>query len=670
MRSRTAANSSQKSAGKSALPHSTTKTLTEAVSYRADIDGLRAVAVLAVIASHLPEKFLPSGFLGVDVFFAISGFVVTGSLLRQRRTELSQLYLGFLARRIKRLMPALTLCVAVTGFVVLATDPFPRHSIQTGLAALFGFANIVLFFFELDYFSPSSMFNAFTHTWSLGVEEQFYVVFPMFAWLFYFRSHHDSFRSLAIATTLGGLVSVALFAWLYEQHQAAAFFLMPTRIWELGIGALVFLASRRTQSRRLQKALGRLSPFALAALILCFMVPENYAMPATLAAVGLTGMLLATSDHSLATRLLTLPPVMYIGRISYSLYLWHWPIIALGPIMLATCWRSSALYVVATAIAAVISFHWVEKPLRYRTWTNHRARDIGLGLASNFVLGAALLFTMVGTDASSESTALHPPSYLPVMTSGKSHALTCALDGGSRTFKPDTVSNCTVPPKRGSAMPTIWAMGDSHSGHLQGLLYELHEKLGVGVHLIETPGWSYPFPAGTEFIPRKKVFATIYPMFQPGDIVLVSRLFISRSLPHTVDELRPWLYNASRLADDLDTKGVSLVITGPPPIFPFDDIRECDLDERDSCRLQRDNFAPLVDQVMEQLNGLEETTSNIAVFDIFGSVCPASERYCYPDNGSSFLYRDKDHLNALGSKLLAEPFVDMLRASGTLSPGK
>ena len=646
--------------------------MTKKLSYRADIDGLRAIAVLAVIASHLPENFLPSGFLGVDVFFAISGFVVTASLLNQRRTELSQLYVGFLARRIKRLMPALTLCVAVTGFIVLATDPFPRHSIQTGLAALFGFANVVLFFFELDYFSPSSMFNAFTHTWSLGVEEQFYVVFPMFTWFFFFRTHRDSFKALAVAMMLGGLVSVALFAGLYKDHQAAAFFLMPARIWELGIGALVFLGSRRTQSARIQDALRRLAPFALAALIACFFVPENYAMPATLAAVGLTGLLLATDDRSLAARVLMLPPVVYIGKISYSLYLWHWPIIALGPIVLATSWRSSALYVVAMAIAAIISFHWIEKPLRYMTWTTRRIRDIGLGLAANFVLGTALFLAMVGTDAVSGSTTavLHPPSYLPVIPSGKKHVLTCVLDGGSRTFKPDTVSNCTVPPKPGSGMPTIWAMGDSHTGHMQGLLYELHEKLGVGVHLVETPGWSFPFEPGKQFAPRMQVFSSISEEFKPGDIVLLSRLYISRSLPHTVIEVRPWLYLVSRLAEDLDKKGVKVVLTGPPPIFPYKDIRECSLDERESCRLERTAFAPLVDQVMELLTNLATSNSNVAVFNIFDSVCPADDEYCYPDNGSSFLYRDKDHFNSLGSKLLAEPFVDMLRSSGTLKPAR
>jgi peptidoglycan/LPS O-acetylase OafA/YrhL len=644
--------------------------LTNKLSYRADIDGLRAVAVLAVIASHLPEKFLPSGFLGVDVFFAISGFVVTGSLLGQQRTQLSQLYVGFLARRIKRLMPALTLCVAVTGFVVLATDPFPRHSIETGLAALFGFANVVLFFFELDYFSPSSIFNAFTHTWSLGVEEQFYVVFPMFAWLFYFRAQRGSYKALAIAMILGGLVSVAMFAGLYEQHQAAAFFLMPARIWELGIGSLVFLASRRTRLAQYQRVLRRLSPLALVALIACFFVPEGHVMPATLAAVSLTGLLLATEGPSLAARALTLRPVTYIGRISYSLYLWHWPIIALGPLVLATSWRHSAFYVLAMAIAAVLSFHWIEKPLRYKTWTTRRIHDIGVGLGANLVLGAVLFFVMQRADTGSESTttALHPPSYLPVIPSGKSHVLTCALDGGSRKLTPDTIANCTVPPRPG--MPTIWAMGDSHSGHLQGMLYEVHERLGAGVHLIETPGWSFPFEPGKEFAPRKEVFRRISENFQPGDIVLLSRLYIDRALPHAVIEVRPWLYLVSRLADDLAAQGVNLVVTAPPPIFPYKDIRECNLDDRKSCRLDRDAFAPLVDQVMVLLSELEASNSNVAVFEIFDSVCPAGDEYCYPDNGSSFLYRDKDHFNSLGSKLLAEPFVDMLRSAGMLTRGQ
>ncbi len=639
------------------------------LKYRADIDGLRAVAVLAVIASHLPEKFLPSGFLGVDVFFAISGFVVTASLMNQRRTELPQLYIGFLARRVKRLLPALLLLVAVTCTVVLLTDPFPSHSVQTGLASLFGFANILLFFFELDYFSPSSLFNAFTHTWSLGVEEQFYVVFPMFAWLFFFRRNDDSFKPLAIAMISGGLVSVTMFAALYGSHRPAAFFLMPMRIWELGVGALVYLGSSRLRSERIRGWLRRLSPLALAALGLCFLVPEHDAMPATIAAVTLTGLIMANSSRSPATRLLQLRPVVYVGKISYSLYLWHWPIIALGPIVLAASWQSSAIYVVAMSIAAVLSYHLVEQPLRFRPWTTRRLHDIGIGVAGNAVVAGVVMTALIGTSLTAESSGgvLHPPPYVAVLGNGKSHQLTCALDGGSRVFREDTVDNCTVPGNPGQ--PTIWTMGDSHSGHLQGMLYELHDRLGVGVHLVETPGWSFPFPAGKHFEPRALVWQEVSRRLAPGDIVLISRIYLTRAEPYEVLELRPWAYNVSRLATELEAKGVHLVVTGPPPIFPFKDVRECRLDERDNCSLERSSFAPLVHEVEVLLRGLETRHDNLAVFEMFDAVCPTGHNRCYPDDGDSYLYRDRDHFNSLGSKMLAEPFVDLLRSTNMIETG-
>lgn len=149
------------------------------LAYRADIDGLRAIAVLAVIANHLPGHFLPGGFLGVDVFFVISGFVVTGSIASRKLNGFYAFYTDFLHRRVKRLLPALVTCVLLTCVAVELIDPFPRESLKTGVYALFGVSNIYLYFAGLDYFAPSSKFNAFTHTWSLGVEEQFYLLFPL-----------------------------------------------------------------------------------------------------------------------------------------------------------------------------------------------------------------------------------------------------------------------------------------------------------------------------------------------------------------------------------------------------------------------------------------------------------------------------------------------------------
>ena len=126
------------------------------------------------------------------------------------------------------------------------------------------------------------------------------------------------------------------------------------------------------------------------------------------------------------------------------------------------------------------------------------------------------------------------------------------------------------------------------------------------------------------------VFDEISQQFRPGDIVVVSRLFISRTEPKAVLEIRPWIYNAGLLADDLAGRGVHLVITGPPPIFPYNDIRECSLEERESCRLRRDEFADMVDEVTTLLDGLEASKSNVAIFDIFDSVCPATDNVLLP----------------------------------------
>lgn len=238
---------------------------TPKLPYRPDIDGLRATAVLAVIANHLPEAFLSSGFLGVDVIFVISGFVVTASLLGPGQNTFSNFYANFLSRRVKRLLPALVVSVAITGVTVLLVDPFPRNSILTGISALFGVANITLFHFELDYFPPTSKLNGFTHTWSLGVEEQFYAIFPLIAWFTFLGAKNSSLRFFATTVALISVVSAVLFLWLYDVNQPAAYFLMPARMWELGVGSLVYIYSEKLTSNRFSFVLPHAASGALIA---------------------------------------------------------------------------------------------------------------------------------------------------------------------------------------------------------------------------------------------------------------------------------------------------------------------------------------------------------------------------------------------------------------------
>ena len=146
--------------------------------YRPEIDGLRAFAVITVIINHFNKDILPGGYLGVDIFFVISGFVITSSLYQRPSKNFKDFISGFYERRIKRLVPALSVFVLITSIAICLFNPATELSLKTGLTSLFGLSNLYLLKQSTDYFAQSTELNVFTHTWSLGVEEQFYILFP------------------------------------------------------------------------------------------------------------------------------------------------------------------------------------------------------------------------------------------------------------------------------------------------------------------------------------------------------------------------------------------------------------------------------------------------------------------------------------------------------------
>jgi len=212
--------------------------------YRLDIDGLRAVAVLAVIVNHFSSSILPAGNLGVDLFFVISGYVITASLSRAKSTSLKGFLASFYAKRAKRLLPALVACVIPSAILICLFNPWPQGDIKTGITALFGLSNIWLYLQDTNYFGQSAALNVFTQTWSLGVEEQFYLLFPFFVWfsgLSQQLAARRGARNLALIIIPLLLVSVVLFVVFARSNPAASFYLVSSRFWELAAGCLAYL---------------------------------------------------------------------------------------------------------------------------------------------------------------------------------------------------------------------------------------------------------------------------------------------------------------------------------------------------------------------------------------------------------------------------------------------
>ena len=454
---------------------------TDLFAYRPDIDGLRAVAVLSVIVFHLRESWLAGGFAGVDVFFVISGYVVTASLMRRDgrsddRAGLDYL-LDFYSRRVKRLGPALIACTIATAIATtLVVPPSSTGSIFTaGLAGLVGVSNFYFAYEAGNYFGLLGALNPYTQTWSLGAEEQFYLVYPLFLILAFAGRPARAGRT-GVPILAGSLVVSALFsAGLTRTDPNLAFYLMPSRFWELAMGAVLFAAFARGHRPRFRGAATRASiQLAIVVSIAASMVyaaPQDWIpFPVVVPAVVGTALFIAlgSSGSTPLGRAVGSRPMVYIGRISYSLYLFHWPVFTLfrWTVGLET-WPLAAIALALTFGLAIASFHLLEQPIR--RWRPTRRRfafaAVGAAVASCAAVVLALAVPLRGVAYVGERSA--PPRWL--------EQAACHLPKA-----PDPISHCLTPAgAAGNGERVIYAMGDSHAGNLVPALDELATQRGA-----------------------------------------------------------------------------------------------------------------------------------------------------------------------------------------------
>lgn len=443
--------------------------------HRRDIDGLRTLAVLPVILFHAKIPGFSGGYVGVDIFFVISGFLITSVLLREYEEQRFSI-LSFYDRRIRRILPALgfmLLVISIASALLMLPTRLAGYAASMGAAAL-SVSNI-WFWHSADYFAPSSELNPLLHTWSLGVEEQFYVVLPLMIWGFVKLglSRHLFWLFAGV-----GLLSLGLAQWLVGEDPVAAFYLLPTRAWELLLGSAL-AASRPWKLSRNQ---GELLAWAGVIMIGVAIVAYDWQIlfPGIAALLPCAGAALVIqvgrNQETSISRILSLPALVFIGLISYSLYLWHWPLLVLPRVVLLRDLTPAeiVLSLSATLVMAVLSWRYVEQPIRKKTL---RLPHLSPPLTS--VAGAVAGMIMFVVAAAVLRTGL--PDRIPDAVE--------RLDALGRARLDDLV--CDRGPhcvKEIIGRPKLVLWGDSHALHYTKALEDAATRQGMSLSLHAAPG--------------------------------------------------------------------------------------------------------------------------------------------------------------------------------------
>lgn len=650
---------------------------TQRLPYVAGIDGLRAIAVLAVIVFHVEYlRFLPGGFTGVDMFFVISGYVISRSLAERKHRPLGTFLLEFYQRRLLRILPALLLVLTASALISALIIPpvwLSSQNEDTGLAAFLGLSNLVLAWQADTYFSPKAEFNPYLHTWSLGVEEQFYLIFPVvfLLWLRYGESR------LSPRCLLPGLTLVSLM-WCAVQTQAAplsAFYLLPSRFWELAAGALLFQAIGQGRGHG-----AWLRPWHLQAMLISgsallangFMWAPAGHFPYPWALVTVLGTLLLIAavvlDGNRGTgpllAMLQWPALTYAGRLSYSLYLWHWPVAVFlrWTVGLEAVWVQLAYPLLVLALAA-LSYHWVERPMRRGDGLLHRRAGVAVcaGLGAIGLCGALALWTVNHTERLSLSTVADSYTWQAY-----------------KHYPREPIEALDDPALHGRQ---LFVLGDSHTAAYRTMLNIVSLRLGIKVVEYERGGCAVVSLLAADPSAcsawRTAALADIQARAQPGDVVFLAslrmpelagrdwqqgedRVFAQALGERTAQHAQAARQAADALLEPLQAAGLTVLIDAPSPLFKAPANRCSDAFNRSNpicapgLTVERDRILQLRAPQMHLLTILAREYPALNIWDPLPILCPGETCSAYDTDAQPF-FADADHLSGHGNRVL-EPF--------------
>lgn len=477
-------------------------------SYRPSLDGVRAIAVIAVVAYHLDSDVLPGGFLGVDVFFVLSGYLIAGLLLAEHDRN-GRVGLGaFWMRRARRLLPALAgVMVAIAAYAKwwAPTNTLDRLRVDA-LATLGYVANWRFAFSAQSYFDSQTVLSPLRHAWSLAVEEQFYVLFPLLA-MACFASRRPA-RTLGIVSAIGAVVSGVLMAVsVNEADPSFVYYGTHTRAQGLLIGVTLACWSRGTDRsgvRWRDRGLQMMGAGGIAAIVVaCFAISDDddfmYRGGYFVAALSVAALVAASVRPGKLSTALSIAPLRWIGQRSYGLYLWHWPaIVALEPARTGLeGWQLAGVRLAATVVAAALSYQFLETPIRHGALRRHRFTSVSFAGAGAIVVAVAVA---TGGGAAPDISLVGAPRDVKprVLVSGTSLGRTTATNtpGGSETTSETTDEHGTTAPRNPPTTTpppaftpgTIAVVGDSvASSALPGIQSEAQVR-GIGLVSFVVPG--------------------------------------------------------------------------------------------------------------------------------------------------------------------------------------
>lgn len=655
--------------------------------YQPEIDGLRAIAIMAVIVNHFNTQILPSGFLGVDIFFVISGFVVTSSLVRQNKQNWKSFLLFFYSKRIKRLLPALISCIIITALVgylfISPAEISYSASWSTGIAAFAGISNLYLLNQETDYFGQGAELNLFTQTWSLGVEEQFYIVFPILLLLCHVlgKKKADDYANALIAVLILSIISFIYYSDLSKTDMSAAFFLMPARFWELGAGCFIILfrnSYQAPQSRDYPKRI--IALLSIAILIGMLFASKDFQAHSRIIIVICTAILLWTFDKTTRSiNILSYKWIVRIGLLSYSLYLWHWSVLVISRWTIGVTKWTIPIQVALIFLLSVISYAWIETPLRHSQWPQKKLDVILLGVITLLVSSAFLfyvgnnlkgyLFTgkesiKVGGVWSLSDSWVHKDKI--VWTAEK-----CTLQDDEDVGKSISFSDCSFGSWQ-SAATRYLVVGDSSSAAEIAMLKSLHDD-DVNTSVTITSSWgaspvrgipnTSPWSKTNDYY-WEELIPELLTYLRRGDILLIiDNVNDFSPVKHTEQSRNRILTlteSLEQFTKDLDQKGIGIIFqTGTPFIkdancTPLSSAqwfnRTCNYLSKSASLSRR---APLHNALLD----IQKRYQNFYVLDIFHDLCPGSVCKYTTDDGV-YLFRDKyAHPSVEGSKLASESLI-------------